>query len=130
MKKHQKITAVGLPLAVTVLIPLFRLYVTRVKAHILPCPFRLFAGVYCISCGGTRCISALLDGNLLLALRQNTLVAVLLLLLLLYWIQCVALLFGRKIKTIPESRKFYALLSGSAIIYIVARNFIPYIAPV
>lgn len=38
-----------------------------------PCPFRVLTGLYCPGCGSTRCLSALLHGDLATAMAMNPL---------------------------------------------------------
>lgn len=115
-----------LPLVAVPLCLLFREYSRTAP----PCPLNLFTGIYCLGCGGTRCISALLHGKILLALRQNAIVVAVAVFLLLLWFQSISALLGGKIKILPENRRFYAVASGIMLVYAVLRNFIPEIAPV
>lgn len=100
------------------------------RKYPVPCPVRFLTGIYCIGCGGTRCITALLHGKFLLAVRQNFIVFSGVIFMSLIWIQNIFSLSGRKIKLIPENRTFYIAVSGIFLIYAVVRNFIPEIAPV
>ncbi|MDO4267257.1 MAG: DUF2752 domain-containing protein [Eubacteriales bacterium] len=40
----------------------------------MPCLFRLFTGLYCLGCGGTRAVKSLLAGRLLESFRYHPLV--------------------------------------------------------
>ena len=129
MKKHEKITAYLFPVLTVIFVLFFKIYIRYVKICHVPCPIYFRFRIYCITCGGTRCISALINGNPIFALRENALVFSAVILCFLYWIQCVFRTLGKGIKILPESKKFYLMLSGISIVYIVARNFIPCIAP-
>lgn len=116
-------------LAPIIIIPSVYLLLNFLGKFSVPCPVRLFTGIYCIGCGGTRCIKAFFHGHFLLAVRQNFIVFSGIVFLALMWIQNIFGLYGRKIKLIPESRLFYTAVSGILIIYAVLRNFVPEIAP-
>jgi hypothetical protein len=60
----------GLALAIVALKPLWAV----VMPHLRPCLFHSLTGIPCPSCGGTRCVLALLDGRLLDAVSFNPLV--------------------------------------------------------
>ncbi|MDE5620622.1 MAG: DUF2752 domain-containing protein [Ruminococcus sp.] len=126
MKKDTNRLAIVL--APIVIIPFLYLLLNFLGKFSVPCPIRLFTGIYCIGCGGTRCIKAIFHGHFLLAIRQNFIVFSGMIILALMWIQNIFSLYGRKIKLIPESRIFYTAVSGILIIYAVLRNFIPEIA--
>lgn len=96
-----------------------------------PCPFLAVGHFYCPGCGATRSLAALLRGDILQSLKQNLAVVVLLIICMLFYIELVARAFGKKIK-IPliHSKAFMFTLLGIWAVYVVARNFIPSIAPV
>ncbi|MDE5771266.1 MAG: DUF2752 domain-containing protein [Ruminococcus sp.] len=114
-------------LAPIIIIPFIYLLLNFLGKFSVPCPVRLFMGIYCIGCGGTRCIKAVFHGNFLLAIRQNFVVFSGMIFLAL---KCIQNISDRKIKLIPENRLFYVAVSGTMLIYAVLRNFIPEIAPV
>ncbi len=105
-------------------VPALRLVLRAFRKYSVPCPINFLTGIYCIGCGGTRCIEALLRGNLLLAVRQNFIVFSGAVFLTVLWIQLVT---GKKL--IPENRFFYITVTGIFVIYAVLRNFVPEIAP-
>ncbi len=117
-------------LAPILIIPLIYLILNFTGKFSFPCPIRIFTGIYCVGCGGTRCIKAIFHGHFLLAIRQNLIVFSGVIFLVMMWIQNIFSLYGKKIKLIPENRLFYTAVSGILIIYAVLRNFIPEIAPI
>lgn len=106
------------------------IYNRYIRIYVLPCQIKMCTGLYCPGCGGTRCIYALLRGDIIGAIRSNAIVVAALLIGIMYWIENVFTAFGKRIKIIPESRVFIITVSGIALIYVIARNFIPIIAPV
>lgn len=112
-------------LAPVLIIPVVWIVLKILKKYSIPCPVNFFTGIYCIGCGGTRCIEALLKGKILLAIKQNLIVFSGVTFLTVFWIQLVT---GKKL--IPENRIFYITVTGILIIYAVIRNFVPEIAPV
>lgn len=121
MSKIKRIIIFFMPfIAVPFLLPAIELF----RKYSLPCMLNFFTGIYCIGCGGTRCIEALLRGNLILAVRENLIVFSGAVFLALLWLQAVT---GKRI--IPTNRIFYITVTGIFIIYAVLRNFIPEIAP-
>lgn len=105
------------------------IYMQYLKIYIFPCPAWIM-GFFCPGCGGTRCISSLLQGDILSALKYNALVIIGLILLLLYWLENLISLFGKNIKIIPKNRSFLIAFSGIVIIYTILRNIFPILAPV
>ncbi len=122
MSRIKKIIILSAPVIV---IPAVWLLTVAFRKYMIPCPVNFFTGIYCIGCGGTRCIEALLKCRPLLAMRQNFIVFSGTVFLLSLWIQLAT---GKKL--IPENRFFYITVTGILIIYAVLRNFVPEIAPV
>lgn len=120
-----KIKRLIILLAPVLIIPAMWFALKVFRKYSIICPVNFFTGIYCIGCGGTRCIDALLKGDLLLAIKQNLIVFSGVIFLIAIWIQ---LLTGKKI--IPENRIFYISVTGIFMIYAVIRNFVPEIAPV
>lgn len=128
MKKNKRLIMILLA-PILIILSLY-IYLNFLKNISVPCPIRLFTGIYCIGCGGTRCIKEFLHGHFLLAMRQNFIVFVGIVFLFLKWIQEIFSLCGKKIKLIPENRIFLTAVSGILIIYAVLRNLIPQLAPI
>ena len=130
-KKLKSIIISALPI---VLVPFMYFFVpfyrNNIGNHIMPCHIRLFLGIYCMGCGGTHCVYELSEGHILKALKYNAVLVFVILYLIIRWIENVFSVFGKNIKIIPESRKFYLTVSGISVAYFILRNFIPQLAPV
>ena len=91
---------------------------------LLPCLFHQLTGLYCIGCGTTRALSALLHGDVAAAFSYNAFMLIWLAwpvwTLLGWWLKA---LFGRRI--LPQSREprwLLILLLISALLFLVLRN--------
>mgnify|MGYP002620510642 CR=1 FL=1 len=76
MKKRLIICLIGFLSAILFLV-LYK-YIHGKTGIGIPCPFHELTGLYCPGCGSTRCIFALLEGNIYQAFRYNPLVFILL----------------------------------------------------
>ena len=96
-----------------------------------PCPSLTLLHIYCPGCGSTRAAAALLHGDILLALRQNPVIPVGLLLLLLYYLEYALSVWDVHFR-IPllHNKYFIAALFALWLIFAVVRNFVPALAPV
>ncbi len=98
---------------------------------LLPCPCYTLFHIYCPGCGSTRAVTALMRGDILLALRQNAAVIVMIILALMFYIELVLKVFGKSFRfPLIHNEKFYFVLLGLWLVYAVLRNFIPAIAPI
>ena len=100
------------------------------KEVIPPCVTYERLGIYCPGCGVTRCILALMQGNLWLALRNNAAIIALLFMLVLLYAEAVLLSFGKDIHLLPRKSWFWIAFGSCAAVYFAARNFIPELMPV
>jgi hypothetical protein len=68
------------------------------KYHFYPrCQFHLLTGLHCPGCGATRCLHALLHGDLEQAAAYNLLFVIVLPILIVWWVRVgYAMLTGRK----------------------------------
>jgi hypothetical protein len=121
---------------ITVLIPVFVLLLFFIRDHLIsfashlpPCPFYSVYHLYCPACGNTRSVAALLHGDIAESLRFNIIPILYLILLLLAYIEYATYSFGRHILLLPRSLRFYITLIALIVIYVVFRNFIPYLTP-
>lgn len=100
-----------------------------VADYILSCPVYDLTGLYCPGCGGTRSLTALLHGKILLAFHENPITPLLLLFLLAVYAEQAAKLFGKRIRLYPRSHVFWYTLLGMQLTWAVLRNFIPVLMP-
>lgn len=95
----------------------------------LPCLFFKTTGMYCPGCGVTRMFNAIIRGDILLALHQNSAVFF----ILIIWIIYAVLRFINKPRCLRNENVPFILLFvcvGFMIIFGFARNLIPALQPV
>ena len=127
---NKKIAVVVLPFAaVTISLLIMKLYLSFISVIPIICIFHLFTGYYCPGCGGSRCVRAILNGNLLQAFINNPAVILAIISFALMYVQLVLKTFFKPRKIIPDSKAFYIVLSGILILYYISRNFIPFMYP-
>ena len=96
-----------------------------------PCPSLTLLHIYCPGCGSTRAVAALLHGDLLLALRQNSVIPVMLLMAVLYYLEFALKVWGVRFRfPVIHNKVFVTALFVCWLIYAVVRNFVPAIAPI
>lgn len=106
------------------------LWIERFVAdYILFCPLYELTGIYCLGCGGTRSLTALLHGDFLLSLHENPTTPALLLIFILFYIERVAALFGKKLKLFPRNMVFWGICFVLLVVWDILRNFIPELMP-
>lgn len=122
--------------AITILLPItaiilfiLRHEIIALSAYFPKCVFYSLFNLYCPSCGNTRSVIALLNGNILTSLRYNIGIIIFLLIALLAYIELATLSFGKHIKLLPRKLSFYMCLIALMVIYWIVRNFIPYLTP-
>lgn len=116
--------------AAAVLLVIFRDEIVGLVKDSGLCLFHLATGYYCPGCGNTRSAEALLHGKILLALRNNAVLPFLALILLILYIELIFSVAGRPRKILPRKSWFWWMIGGFFAIYLVVRNFIPFLAPV
>lgn len=95
------------------------------------CPSLTLLHIYCPGCGSTRAVAALLHGDLLLALRQNSVIPVMLLMAVLYYLEFALKVWGVRFRfPVIHNKVFITALFVCWLIYAVVRNFVPAIAPI
>ena len=96
-----------------------------------PCPSLTLLHIYCPGGGSTRAVAALLHGDLLLALRQNSVIPVMLLMAVLYYLEFALKVWGVRFRfPVIHNKVFITALFVCWLIYAVVRNFVPAIAPI
>ncbi|MBQ9632746.1 MAG: DUF2752 domain-containing protein [Lachnospiraceae bacterium] len=101
-----------------------------VADYILYCPFYELTGHWCPGCAGTRSLTALLHGQLLLAIHENPAVPVLAVTGTLLYVERVLALLGRPRRLVPRSMWSWGVLIACQLVWAVLRNFIPALAPI
>lgn len=103
---------------------LFAAWFLYQQGHLFPCYFYQITGFYCLGCGGSRAVLALLHGNLIEALRYNAM-AILLLPFLGYFLLSlwVEALCNRKVLPRPKLPPWlWICLALAAAVFTIARN--------
>lgn len=126
----KKIAVLLLPLAVLAAGYGIGLLTVR-YVHFPPCPILHYCHVYCPGCGVSRSLISLMHGNLLLSLRQNALILFFLVAAALYYAEFAVGVWGGRLRfsILHKPWVIYSLLVLLGV-YLIARNFIPAIAPI
>ena len=129
-KTYQKVLVILLPLVS--IAALWLLAHFALKYVMLPeCNFYNWTGLFCPGCGATRAAIALMNGDILLSLRQNALIVVLILVLAALYIELLLkVVFEKHFKSPILNLKFLWIFLILFAVYSVVRNFIPFIAPI
>lgn len=98
--------------------------------HIVFCVFYQTTGCYCLGCGGTRSLMALLHGDVLRSIHNNPAVIVLAMTAVLLYAEKAAAAFGKKLKLVPRSFVFWGILFVLQCIWNITRHFIPAMLPI
>lgn len=126
---YQKILVLILPFASLFLCYLICIFAFK-YISLPPCYIHHFTGLYCPGCGATRAVYALVNGDILLSLRQNAFLAVGIVIVLILYIQFVLRAFGKKINTFINMQGFIWIMFALLIVYTILRNIFPALAPV
>ncbi len=127
-KRGELIVIIGVPVLL-LLLYLFQHPIVSFVQMFGTCAFHTVTGKYCPGCGNTRSVRCMLKGDFLLALRMNLTMPFLIVLGALFYIEMIFDVLGKKIRLIP--RKIWLLVVVLVFfgIYFIARNFIPWLAP-
>ena len=129
-QRLKRVLVIAVPVAAAGVCALTAYFVLK-YVTLWPCPSLTLLHIYCPGCGSTRAAAALLHGDILLALRQNPVIPVGQLLLLLYYLEYALSVWGVHFR-IPllHNKYFIAALFALWLIFAVVRNFVPALAPV
>lgn len=127
-KRIRIFMAVAIPVAAVCLI-LGAKWFLQSGYQLAECTFHEATGGWCPACGNTRCVRALLEGDIALALQSNITIPFLIGLIIALYIENLLALAGRKIHILTRRRIVWYLVLVFFFIYYIARNFIPAIAP-
>lgn len=122
--KKRWLPAIVLPFFLLLVVFLYR------EGGLFPCYFYQLTGFYCVGCGGSRAVFALLHGNLALALHYNALI-VLSLPFLGYFLLALFLkaIFVRDILPLPKLPAWgWLCLALASAVFTVVRN-LPFLPP-
>jgi len=115
---------IGVPVGVFLAV-VFRDSIARLAQAFPPCPFYHDYQICCPSCGNSRSVLSLLQGDILSSLRYNITPPFLLAISLAFYCEVIAQVFGKKITLVPRKTSFLVVVILGFIVYFVARNFIP-----
>ncbi len=130
-KKLFKIFVLSIPIiSIMVLFVLSTIGIILIHKFNIICPFNLLTGHFCPGCGSTRSISAILELNFLLSLRNNPLYIFLIFFSVIAYIELLTFTFFNHKKLIPRKNSFYYKLTFLFLLYYLIRNFIPVLMPI
>ncbi len=128
-QKHiGKTAAVLLPIMIIILL-LRKEDILALVSYFPACSFYNAYDIYCPSCGNTRSVTALLQGDIPSSLRYNIIPVLLALMGILGYIELITYSFGRHIRLLPRRLSFYLILLAILMVYWIMRNFSPYLTP-
>lgn len=127
-RTNAKILTILLPV-IAVIILLSKDFILALIPYFPRCYFYSLFHLYCPSCGNTRSVAAILQGDLLTSLRYNVMPALFVILFILAYIELATYSFGKRIRLLPRKLSFYLILIALVSLYCMIRNFIPYLTP-
>ena len=129
-KTYQKVLICILPFASVVILSFTAWFVLNFITF-PPCLLYEVGGIYCPSCGMTRAVEALINGDILLSIHQNVFLIIYIITAILIYIELFAkIVLEKKYKLSVCNLKFlYAMLILLGI-YTILRNVFPILSPV
>ncbi len=128
-KRNELVIIIGVPVLLLLLF-LFQRPIVSLVQMFGTCGFNMVTGKYCPGCGNTRSVRCMLHGDFLLALRMNLTMPFLTALGALFYIEMIFDVLGKKIRLVPRKIWLLAVVMAFFAVYFIARNFIPWLAPV
>lgn len=119
-----RIGLIFLPVIALALLYYFRQQLSDLGTLFPGCPSYTYLHIYCPGCGNTRSVQHLLSGDLAGSLRYNPVPVFGMLLLLLAYVEILSYSFNKRVRLIPRSKFFWAIIGLVFIIYFVVRNLI------
>lgn len=130
LKIYQKVILIILPLLLPVAVYFIASFFADSTKYLPPCFSYTFLKIYCTGCGATRSVLALLNGDVLLSLRQNPLVVVSILLYVWLYIELLFRVFSKKPPFTILKEKYLWWFLAIMIIWTILRNIFPILAPI
>ena len=118
----QRLAVIAIPVALTILTVVLYPSIFWLAERFPPCIFYKLTGLLCPGCGNTHSVLALLQGNLLGSIQANMVPVLGVIFAVLGYFELLLRVFGKKIKLVPRSKKFYLILGILAALYFVLRN--------
>lgn len=112
------------PIIAYILIYIFRDNLIRLGGILPACPSYTFFDIYCPGCGNTRSIQHLLAGDIVGSLRFNPSPIFAIIIATIGYIELIAFIFGKNIKLVPRSRKFWMITILVFSLYFIIRNYV------
>lgn len=128
-KRDRTIAAIAIPCAVLLLF-FMKDRLLELSEHFPRCSFYMLTGYYCPGCGNTRSVRALMQGDILLAVRSNPIIPFSCLVGILAYAELIAGFSGREVRILPRKMWFWIIVIAVFTVFYFVRNFIPEIAPV
>ena len=129
-KLYQKVLVCILPFATVVFLYLGAKFALEYSL-LPPCMLYQVTGINCAGCGATRSVEALVNGDILLSLRQNILVIFAIICAVIFYFELFCnVVLEKKLRTPLHSLKFLWTIMIFALAYTVLRNIFPIIAPI
>lgn len=122
--KRQRVLYLALPIVLIGAVVLFKDSLTALISSLWPCMFYRVLGVYCPSCGMSRSVLRLLEGDIVTSLRFNVCPLLLLLFGVIGYAEWGTAVFGKHRRLLPRSPWFWVAFGVIMAIYFVARNLI------
>ncbi len=128
INKQNRIITIALPL-MGVLILLMKEHLLALIPYIPTCFLYSSLHLYCPACGNTRSVTALLQGDFMASLHYNITPVLILFLAAAAYLEFALASFGKPIKLLPRKLWFYLALISLLVVYYIARNLSPTLAP-